>query len=127
MSDVITVANVTFAIGIIGVLFTIYSYFKEPQEKLEKAQAISAKEVDGKAALLVQQVQWEKELNERRFKELQEAMNVATNLAQNHIHTVDVKVDTLAKTIGDMDSNIGKELVRLSTIIEERFDKKIKV
>jgi hypothetical protein len=120
-------------IGIIGIIFTIYFKFANPQVALEKEQIkteedikdratiLSQKEVETKAGLLAQQVQWEKESNEKKFTELLTRMDNAMTLAQNHTHSVDLKVDGLMKVVSDMDSRFGKELVRLSTIIEERF------
>lgn len=109
-----------FVLGILGVIFTIYNYFKNPQ-------------IDGdkKDALLAQQVQWAKEGSDTRFKEIQESterrfaemqlsIKDAFALGQNHIHTVDTKVDALSNNLISM----GKEITRLATIIEERIPKK---
>lgn len=67
MESFLTTGNITFIIGLLGVLFTVYNYFRKPQEDIEKVQAVSQKEVDGKSNLLAQQVQWEKEANEKKF------------------------------------------------------------
>lgn len=127
----ILASDITFAIGILGVIFTVYNYFKNPQIKIEKGQIkvaedlkdkatiLSQKEVENKAQLLAQQVQWEKEANEKRFAEMGIAIEKAMTLAQNHIHTVDTKVDGLK----DITEQMGKEIVRLGTIIEERIPK----
>jgi hypothetical protein len=119
-------------LGIGGVIFTIYNSFKNPQTKIEKDQIkaeedlkdkatiLSQKEVESKAQLLAQQFQWEKEANEKRFCEMVLNLKEATTMAQNHIHTVDVKCDGLKTAIEQM----GKDIVRLTVIIDERIPKK---
>jgi len=121
-------------IGIVGAVFTIYNYFKKPQEEIETKQAIAEKEISSKATILAQkemenkanvlaqQVQWEKEANEKKFNEFSCRLDQSMALAQNHIHTVDVKVDTLITTIGKM----SNEITRLSTIIDERIPRVLK-
>ena len=133
MSELITPSNILFALGILGVIFTVFNYFRNPQEDLEKKQLITdkdlsskatilaQKEAEGKAGLLAQQVQWEKEANEKKFVEFGLRLDSAMTIAQNHIHTVDVKVDTLIGTVASM----SNEITRLSTIIDERIPKKI--
>jgi hypothetical protein len=130
--EIINPSNIMFALGILGVIFSVFFYFRKPQEKLEKKQIIaeenlkdkatilSQKEAEGKAQLLAQQVQWEKEANEKKFNEFSCRLDTAMTLAQNHIHTIDTKVDTLITTIGKM----SNEITRLSTIIDERIPKK---
>ena len=63
MDSLITPQNITFTLGILGILFGVYNYFRNPQ-------------IDGdkKDALLAQQVQWQIETNERRFTEIQRRM-----------------------------------------------------
>lgn len=119
-------------LGIGGVIFTIYNSFKNPQIKIEKDQIkaeedlkdkatiLSQKEVENKAQLLAQQFQWEKEANEKKFCDMGISLKEAMTLAQNHIHTVDTKVDGLKVII----EQIGKDIVQLSTIINERIPKK---
>lgn len=91
---------------------------------MEKRQAVSEKEVDGKAALLAQELHWTKEANERRFKEMVEMMNDSRALAQNHIHSIDVRVTDLSTLVNTMNVNIGTKLAELSTIINERMPSK---
>lgn len=132
--DIPDIISITIGIlGIGGVIFTIYNSFKNPQIKIEKDQIkaeedlkdkatiLSQKEVENKAQLLAQQFQWEKEANEKRFTEMGCVIKEAMTLAQNHIHTVDVKVDGLKLTVEQM----GKDIVQLSTIINERIPKKL--
>lgn len=132
MPDALTPANIMFIIGILGTLFGIFNYFRSPQEDLERKQLLTGKdldtkasrldqrEVEGKAILLAQQVEWEKEANEKKFAEFSSRLDSAMTIAQNHIHTVDVKVDTLTSSVNIM----SKELTKLATIIEERVPKR---
>jgi len=132
MEQLITPGNITFAIGIVGIIFTIYNYFRKPQEDMEKKQLLVDKEIDSKAtilaqkemenkaALLDQQVKLERELNEKKFADMGCRLDTAMTVAQNHIHTVDTKVDGLIKTINQM----SNEVTRIGTIIEERIPKK---
>lgn len=113
MDKLLTPANIMFALGIIGIIFTIYDRFVNPQIKAEK-----------KDALLEQKVVFEKEANEQRFKDMLSEISGVKTLAENHIHTVDTKVTDLAVRMSAMDKNVTAELVRLSTIIDERIPKK---
>ena len=109
METLITPNNIMFVLGIVGVIFGVYHYFKNPQVAADK-----------KDALLAQQVQWQIEGTERRFKEIQDSFQSLLLQSNNHIHTVDTKVDGLGKKVGDVENAITK----LSTIIEERIPKK---
>lgn len=120
MTEIITPSNIMFAIGIIGTIFAIYKSYHNPQVDLDKKVAVDQSEVDGKAKLLAQQLQWTIEGNEKRFADVQGSIKEAFLLAQNHTHTVDVKVDKLIELTGEM----GKEITRLATIIEERIPRK---
>lgn len=108
-SSLFTPHNVMFILGILGVLFTVYNYFRNPQ--------ISA---DKKDALLAQQVQWSSEATDRRFKDIQESFQGLLLQSNNHIHTVESKVDKCMDGLGA----VGIEIAKLGTIIEERIPKK---
>jgi len=130
--ELLSPPNITFALGILGIIFSVFNYFRKPQVDLEKNQAINderdkskatvlaQKEVEGKASLLAQQVKSDKEDNNRRFLELGEKIDKSMTLAQNHIHTVDTKVDILAKEVG----GLGIQITKLATIIDERIPRK---
>ena len=109
MESVLTPSNVMFVIGLLGTLFGVYHYFRNPQIAGDK-----------KDALLAQQVQWQIEASERRFKEIQESFQSLLLQSNNHIHTVDTKVENVSIVISEM----GKEITKLTTIIEERIPKK---
>ena len=109
MTELITPSNILFSIGLLGSIFTVYNYFKNPQIVGEK-----------KDALLAQQVQWQIEGTERRFKEIQDSFKDLLLQSNNHIHTIELKVDSLACSLID----VGKEVTKLGTIVEERIPKK---
>lgn len=105
----ITPSNITFSIGILGVLFTVYSYFRNPQVEEEK-----------RAAILAKQVNWTSESVEKRFSVMQDNIKDAFLMATNHTHTVEVKVDELNRIIHSLENTVTK----LNTIIDERIPRK---
>lgn len=109
MESTFNPSTVTFIVGMLGVLFAIYRYFKEPQVAADKRDA-----------LIGEQMNWMKEGVDNRFKSMQEQIAQLVAQSQNHIHTVDTKVDNVNKSLVEM----GREIVKLQTIIEERIPKK---
>lgn len=139
----ITTSTILFATTVIGVIFSIFFYFRKPQEDIEKRQGLDAlatekdkliaekdlgtkatilaqKELETKALVLAEQVKNKDVENERRFNEMGVRLDTAMTTAQNHIHTVDVKVDKLIESVNIM----GNKITELSTIINERIPKK---
>lgn len=108
MEYFLTPSNITYILGLLGVLFAVYHYFKNPQIAGDK-----------KDALLAQKVQWQNEAIEKRFKDMQDNFNALLLQSNNHIHTVDVKVDNMGKSI----AGLSNEITRLGTIINERIPK----
>lgn len=98
-----------FAIGVIGVGITVYKSIFDPQVKFDKTDA-----------LMQQQMKWFTESTEGRFKTMQDSFNSLLLQSNNHIHTVDTKVDKVKESVDQM----GREITRLGTIIEERIPKK---
>lgn len=109
METFLTPNNIMFVLGIMGIIFGVYHYFKNPQVDADKRDA-----------LLAQQVQWQIEGTEKRFKQIQDSFQSLLLQSNNHIHTVDTKVDALSIKVGNLDIAIAK----LGTIIEERIPKK---
>lgn len=107
--DIITIPNIMFAIGILSLIFTVYHYFKNPQIKGEQ-----------KDALFAQAMKFMTESNERRFKDMQESFQALLLQSNNHINTVDTKVENLTASI----NNMGREICVLATKIEERIPPK---
>ena len=132
MNTLLTQSNIIFILGLLGVMFTVYKYFRDPQIISDKKQLILDTEIDSKASILAQkelenkanvlaeQVKGRNEENERRFLDMGNRLDLAMTTAQNHIHTVDVKVDNLITTVNIM----SNEITRLATIIDERIPKK---
>lgn len=124
--------NITFIIAVLAAIFAVYSYFRKPQEDIEKQQIktdedlkdkasiISQKEIESKAIILSEQFKWNMNETERKFADFAVRLDKSYELATNHTHTVDVKVDHLIATV----THMGNEITRLSTIIEERIPKK---
>lgn len=124
MTSLFTPQNILSGIALLGTAFSIFLYFKDPQNALDKRQAVSEKESEGVARILEQRVQWEKESTENRFADMGTRMDTALSLAQNHTHTVDVKVDGLTILVNTMNLKLSTQIERLGTIIEERIPKK---
>ena len=109
MENLVTAPNITFAVGMLSILFSVYNYFRNPQIKSEKNDEV----MDLK-------MKWSLEASDKRFAEIQTSVREAFSLAQNHTHSVETKVDVLRVTVETM----GKDIVKLATIIEERMPKK---
>jgi hypothetical protein len=109
METLFTPSNIMFALGLIGILFSVYLYFREPQIKSQTNDA-----------LMEQQMKWFTDSVEKRFQAQQENFNQLLLQSNNHIHTVDTKVEALTKEVVEM----GKGIVRLATTIEERIPRK---
>lgn len=133
MEEILTPLNIiSWIIGIIGVVLAVYKSINKPQEDLETKQVVSEKdianratllqqkEMEMKASLLEQQVKLAFDANEKKFADLMIRMDANTALAQNHIHTVDTKVDGLAQEI----ARLTGRFIELNTIIAERIPKK---
>lgn len=119
--------TISLLVLIIGQIVGLVVAIRKPTEDLAKKQlsdskdqAIIDKEADKKAEVLAKEVQWAKESTEKKFTEFGIRLDKAFELAANHTHTVDVKVEALTKLVNEMNLNIN----RLHTIIEERIPKK---
>jgi uncharacterized protein HemX len=108
ISDLIQ--DTVFVLGILGVLFGIYQYFRNPQVAEDK-----------RAALLAQQVKTTSTSVEQRFESMQKNFEGLLLQSNNHIHSLDIKIDAMNKAMTDM----RVEVATLSTIIDERIPKKI--
>ncbi len=118
--DLLTPQNIIFAIGIIGTIFGIYKSFHDPQISLDKQQDLDKQEVEAKANILEERAKWDREQYEKRFADMGTRLDAAFSLAQNHTHTVDVKVDKLIESVNALSNSV----TRLETIIQERIPKK---
>lgn len=105
-----------FTLNLLGILFVVYNSFRRPQIDADKTDLA----IKAQATLLEQRFQWNQEGIEKRFKEIQDNFQSLLLQSNNHIHTVDTKVEALSTTI----SLATNEITRLGTIIEERIPKK---
>ena len=102
--------NYILAVIALGsIAFSVWNKVRNPQINSER-----------KDALLAQQVQWQIEGTEKRFKEMQDNFKELLLQSNNHIHTVDTKVESLQNIV----VGLSTEVAKLSTIIEERIPKK---
>lgn len=118
----LTTQNIVFALGIIGVIFSVYNSYKKPQDDLEikqvvankdldnKATILAQKEMENKASLLAQQVVLQKETYDKKFGEM-----------SIRLDGVDAKLNDLILTSNVWHLDITKTLTKLATIIEERL------
>jgi 3-oxoacyl-ACP reductase-like protein len=123
MNPLFTTSNITFTLGILALIFSVYSSFRNPQTEIDKRQALDKEEGEGKTNLIEERAKWDRENNETKFKDMGTRLENAFTLANNHTHTVDVKVDKLIESVNAMNIQMTKEMTRLGTIIEERFPK----
>lgn len=117
----ITTSSILFILALGGAVFGIYIYFRNPQEQLDKKQALDQAIIDGKAAVLAADLAGEKHATERRFTEIGIRMDKALELAQNHTHTIDVKCDKIIESVNLLAIQVGK----LETKIDERTPRKV--
>lgn len=113
MSELLTTSNITFALGILAVIFSVFLFFRKPQEETET-----------KAALLAQQVVLERDMNEKKFVEFGKRLDDAFALAQNHTHSVSVQVEGLTTLVNSMNLSMTENITKLYTIIHERIPRK---
>ena len=95
MESLITQSNVTFALGIVAIVFTVYNYFRNPQIRTD-AVIIKLQEDFGSLQ-----------------KQLIEVKETHLRQVENDIKILTAAVNELSKTV-----------VKLSTIIDERIPKK---
>lgn len=109
MESFLTPSNIVFVLGVLGVIFGVFKYFKDPQVQSDKTDA-----------LMEQQMKFFIDTTEKRFSSTQDSFNALLLQSNNHIHTVDTKVDKVHASMEEL----GRQVVRLGTIIEERIPKK---
>jgi len=108
MESLLSPKNVVFLLGIIGTIFGVYKYFRDPQ--------VASQQED---ALMNQQMKFFVESTEKRFTDIQNTINALQVQVNTHAHTTDSKFNNLSNSMGEM----SKQVVRLATIIEERIPK----
>ena len=124
MNNLLTPSNIVFALGIIGTIFTVFNYFKNPQTELDKRTALDKEEAEGRSSLINERLQWEKDANIEKFRDMAKRLDDAFALAQNHIHTVDEKLTGYIEASNKWHIETSNQLTQLTTIINERIPKK---
>lgn len=125
MEKILTPSNIMFAIGIIGLLFTLWNKIQNPQTRLERQQAVDKIDDEGKAKILEQRVQWEKESTEKKFSEVGVRLENVFVMAKNDISHVDAKVEVMMKDSNAHYLDMTVRMTRLETMINERLPPKI--
>ncbi len=123
MNPLFTPSNIMFGIGIIGSIFGIYKMFHDPQVQFDKQQDLDKQEMESKAAILEERAKWDREQYEKRFSDMAARLDGAFALAQNHTHSVDVKVDALIGSVNAMNLQMTNAITKLDTTISERLPK----
>ena len=122
------ITNIVYiSVTVLSTIFVVFFYFRNPQVQLDKQQALDKESAVNDVKILVQQVQWEKESNERRFNEVQTFLKDSITLAQNHTHSISVQVETLTSLVNSLNLDFRSKFTELSTIINERIPKKIQI
>ena len=85
-------------IGIIGVIFGVYHYFKNPQVDQDKRQAV-----------LETEIKWDRDANAKKFTEMKDS-----------IKAVEDKVDGLVELENDMNLRLVTQITELATKLDER-------
>lgn len=96
MNNLFTISNITFAIGILAIIFSVFRYFRDPQIQSDKTDTILALEI----------------------KQLKEEIQ---NLKNNHIHSLEVAIANTNLNLNALTIQVAK----LATIIDERNPRKL--
>ena len=98
MEHLITPPNITFGIGTIAIIFSVYNYFKNPQIKSEQFDALMG----------------------QRLNDIEKQIASFVSAFQTHLVADTTSFNNLNQHIVEVD----KSVVRLTTIIDERIPKK---
>lgn len=120
MESLFTLQNIVSGIAILSALFMAYNSIRTPDEKADKSLALLAEQIKTTNELISQRINFSEQGTDRRFKDMQDNFTQLVTTQQNHIHTVETKVDALVATNG----TFTEKLVALTTIIDERIPKK---
>lgn len=115
--EFLTITNILFLITLGTVGFNVYLSLKKPQEKLEKDQIADKLTATNKESALAQQVEWQKEATASRFKELQDSFYEILKVNQNHLHTLETKLDRHIDDNVNANLENAKTLSRIETLL----------
>lgn len=111
---------------LIGLIFAVFFFFKNPQVLLEKKQALNEANDKNKTPItnfeiLKTQFDMMCKSNDDKFMRLETQIEKAFVVANNHTNETDSKVTGLVAEVG----SLRNEVTKLGTIIEERIPKKV--
>ena len=106
--ELITQSNVIFTIGILSGLYAFFKLVIFPQKQSKAKDQLD----DQKAKFLRSEY-------DKKFVSLDERLAEVTKNNQNHLHTIDTKLDALTKMIVDL----GKDVIRLETTLNIKLPK----
>lgn len=111
---------------LLGIIFAAFFYFKDPQDKLDKRQAVNDERDKNKAeridfGILKTQFDMMCGINNDKFTKLELQIKDAFTIANNHTNETDANVKNLVIEVGAL----RNEITRNTTIIEERLPKRI--
>ena len=109
MERIETTNSVSFIVAMLGVLFAIYRYFRDPDESADKRIDMLAQRIDS-AQMAV----------DKRFKDMQENFDKMNVVIHEQLTSNTHKFEAINNTQVSM----GKELVKIATILEERLPSK---
>lgn len=95
MQTLLTPSNTMFVVGMLGIIFGVYHYFRNPQIKSDENYLLLSS----------------------RYENLEK---IVVNIRDNHIHTIDEKLEEQGKDINTLALGVRE----LTTIINERIPKR---
>lgn len=102
-----SIINIVLGIGgILGIVFGAYHYFRNPQIRSDKIDALLELSMKNLSVKF-----------DEKFKAIEGQI---VRLETNHIHTIDTKIDANKQSINLLAIQVGK----LETIIDERIPRK---
>jgi len=129
----ITIEHIYALIALCSAIFSIFFYFRKPQEKLEvgqllsnkdmetKATVLAQKEMESKAMLLANQVEIEKSSNEKRFFEIGRRLEEVMMTSQKEALKIDIKLDNFIHTQTVRNEEYSNQFTKLFTLLDERL------
>lgn len=103
MNDLVTPENIMFVLGLIGIGYTVFRSIYGQQMKGETADL-----------LINQRANFLRDEYEKKFLDIQSKFDELSKVNQNHLHTIENKLDSLSALVVQQ----GKEIVRLQTTID---------
>lgn len=97
-----------FVLGLIGIGYTVFMSIFGPQKKSETNDLL----LDQKASFL-------REEYAAKFKDIEGKFDELTRQNQNHLHTLESKLDSLTNLV----VSLSKDVVRIETIINIKLPK----